>query len=279
MATYVLWIMIVCLYYTRPQGMTYYIAFDFLATNYYIVRRLQVISQNTYEATMETDTKMLEQWSLIWTRSIVFECWLDMCSFSRLFGTFPETNIAPLNEWLEYDRFLLGPFGPSFRGFCLLLALESAEIPNQNQSQPTPTCDVKDLRFGVLTSWGPQIFIVSGELCECQDFSQGSGKWQPPKTTSKPVLLQNWFSCFGNCFFPPWNKQLYIVKKGEMRTSRTRRSSNTNLRRPSGSTLVYPSGSALVVDTQAPPVAQPWNIALWLARMMCTNFTKNCIYV
>lgn len=41
--------------------MTYYIAFDFLATNYYIVRRLQVISQNTYEATMETDTKMLEQ--------------------------------------------------------------------------------------------------------------------------------------------------------------------------------------------------------------------------
>ena len=73
-------------------------------------------------------------------------------------------------------RFLLGPFGPIFRGFCLLLALESGEIPNQNQSQPTPTCDVKDLRFGVLTSWDPQIFIVSGELCECQDFSQGSGK-------------------------------------------------------------------------------------------------------
>ena len=61
-------------------------------------------------------------------------------------------------------------------GANLLLALESAEIPNQNQSQPTPTCDVKDSRFGVLTSWGPQIFIVSGELCECQDFSQGSGK-------------------------------------------------------------------------------------------------------
>ena len=27
-------IMIVCLYYPRPQGMTYYIAFDFLAANY-----------------------------------------------------------------------------------------------------------------------------------------------------------------------------------------------------------------------------------------------------
>lgn len=30
------------------------------------------------------------------------------------------------------------------------------DLPNQNQSEPTPSCDLKDLRFGVLTSWDPQ---------------------------------------------------------------------------------------------------------------------------
>ena len=106
-----------------------------------------------------------------------------------------------------------GQFGPSFRA-NLLLALESAEIPNQNQSQPTPSCDVKDLRFGVLTSWGPQIFIVSGELCECQDFSQGSGKWQPPKTTSKPVLLQKLVFMFWKLFFSAMKQTVVYFQKG-----------------------------------------------------------------
>ena len=48
-----------------------------------------------------------------------------MEKYSNQFGTdsdnLPETNIAPENGWLDYDRFLWGK-RPTFRGYVMLVS-------------------------------------------------------------------------------------------------------------------------------------------------------------
>ena len=55
---------------------------------------------------------------------MMWPCSKRACGLSN---TLPETNIAPENGWLEYDRFLLG--WPIFRGEVLVIFREG--IPNQ----------------------------------------------------------------------------------------------------------------------------------------------------
>ena len=63
----------------------------------------------------------------------------------KIFYTLPETNMAPENGWLEYDRFLLGRLG-LFSGAKWLLVLGSVIFYNflaiqvkEDVSNPTYT--------------------------------------------------------------------------------------------------------------------------------------------
>ena len=169
-----------------------------------------------------------------------------------------------------------GQFGPSFRG---KLAVSFGECRDSESKPVTTNSHLWRERFEVWCAHelGSSNFHCQWRTVWMPRFLPGKWKMTTPQNDLKTSFTSKLVFMFWKLFFSAMKQKLYIFKKGEMRTSRTRRSSNTNLRRPSGSTLVYPSGSALVVDTQAPPVAQAWNIALWLARMMCTNFTKNYI--